>query len=409
MAVKQISFARDREQIFHRRELAEELVNRLSDPVYKSGLFLSAPRRTGKTTFIRADLLPMLREAGAVVIYADLWEQRSINPARVIISAIRDAILQESGVVLKTASAMGLKKVKVGGLEMDLDAIGTKEGDSLARTLEKLGAASDKPMVMVVDEAQHAQTTDDGRDTLFALKAARDAMILGEGKGFRFVATGSNSDRLRTLVSSKDQAFFGAKEEHLPELDDLYLEWVLSNSSFKPHLSLPLIRQGFEMFSRRPEYLQRLLKSLEEEPAFDAATIDRVFVERVTDSLEESRQTFLASLRSMEALDAAVFRRMARLGDRFTPFDEGALRDYQDFMTQAVPKIKVERPTKSGVQSALERLRRDSLVWNAGRGLWHIEDAQHVAWTRSEHDPAATGVQTTPSARKAASARASTP
>ena len=191
MAIKPLSFARDRELIFHRRQLAEDLINRLSDPVYKSGLFLSAPRRTGKTTFIRADLLPMLREAGAVVIYADLWEQRSINPAKVIISALRDAIVQESGVLLKASLAMGLKKVKIGGLEMDLDAIGTREGDSIARTLEKLGAASDKPIVMVVDEAQHAQTTEEGRDTLFALKAARDGMIMGEGKGFRFIATGS--------------------------------------------------------------------------------------------------------------------------------------------------------------------------------------------------------------------------
>ena len=409
MAIKPISFARDREHIFHRRQLAEDLVHRLSDPVYKSGLFLSAPRRTGKTTFIRADLLPVLREAGAVVIYADLWEQRSLSPARVIISAIRDAILHESGVVLKTATAMGLKKVRIGGLEMDLDAIGTKEGDSLARTLEKLGAASDKPIVMVVDEAQHAQATDDGRDTLFALKAARDAMILGEGKGFRFVATGSNSDRLRTLVSSKDQAFFGAKEEHLPELGDAYLQWVLDRSTFKTCLSLPVIRQGFDVFSRRTEYLQRLLKSMEDEPAFDANTIDRVFVERAGASMEHARQTFLASLRSMEALDAAVFRRMARLGDKFTPFDEGALRDYAALMSQDATRIKVERPTKSGVQSALERLRRESLIWNAGRGLWHIEDPQHAVWTRSEQGATANDGQTTPCARSASSDTASTP
>lgn len=382
--VKPLSFARDRELIFHRHKLAEDLINRLSDPVYKSGLFLSAPRRTGKTTFIRADLLPVLREAGAIVIYADLWEQRSINPAKVIISAIRDAILHESGMVLKTAMAMGLKKVKVGGLEMDLDAIGTQEGDSLARTLEKLGTAGEKPIVMVIDEAQHAQTTDEGRDTLFALKAARDAMILGEGKGFRFIATGSNSDRLRTLVSSKDQAFFGAKEEHLPELDDAYLEWVLSSSPFKAYLSLPVLRQGFEMLSRRPEYLQSLLKSLEEASDFDAATIDNEFVEKVAASMERSRQTFLASLRSMEALDAAVFRRMARLGEKFTPFDEGALSDYEALINKVNPQVKAERPTKSSVQSALERLRKESMVWNAGRGLWYLEDSQHVAWVRSE-------------------------
>lgn len=380
--IKPLSFTRDRELIFNRRELAEDLVHRLRDPVYKSGLFLSAPRRTGKTTFIRADLLPLLREAGAVVIYADLWEQRSINPAKVVISAIRDAIVEESGLVLKAALAVGLKKVKIGGLEMDLDAIGTQEGDSLARTLEKLGAASDKPIVMVVDEAQHAQTTEEGRDTLFALKAARDAMILGEGKGFRFIATGSNSDRLRTLVTSKDQAFFGAKEEHLPELGDAYLAWVLGSSPFKDDLSLPVLRQGFEMLSRRPEYLQGLLKTLEEDTGFDAATIDAVFIDKVTASMERSRQTFLASLRAMEPLDAAVFRRMARLGDAYTPFDEAALNEYAELMNRASPGAAAERPSKSSVQSALERLRRESMVWNAGRGLWYIEDAQHAAWAR---------------------------
>ena len=118
-----LSFARDREQIFHRTELAEDLLRRLVDPAYKSGLFLSAPRRTGKTTFIKSDLLPMLEEAGAIVIYADLWEQKSLNPAKVVTTAIADAILHEAGHVTKFAKAVGLKKVKVGGLEMDLECV----------------------------------------------------------------------------------------------------------------------------------------------------------------------------------------------------------------------------------------------------------------------------------------------
>ena len=382
MGLKPLSFARDRDLIFHRTQLAEDLLNRLGDPVYKSGLFLSAPRRTGKTTFIRADLLPALREAGAVVIYADLWEQRAVNPANVIVAAIRDAILHESGPVMRAAALVGLRKVKVGGLEMDLDAIGTHDGDSLSRTLGKLGDACEKPVVMVVDEAQHAQTTEEGRDTLFALKAARDAMILGSKKGFRLIATGSNSDRLRTLVSSKDQAFFGAREEHLPELDDHYLAWVLQESRFRQQLSLPVLRGGFEMFGRRPEYLQALLHTLEDETGFDGDTVDDVFLARATARMEDSRHTFLAVLRSMEPLDAAVFRRMAELGEKFTPFNEAALVHYQSLMQAADPGTTVERPGKSAVQTSLERLRKDSLVWNGGRGLWYIEDAQHQAWAR---------------------------
>lgn len=115
-----------------------------------------------------------------------------------------------------------------------------------------------------------------------------------------------------------------------------------------------------------------------------AKVIDGSFVERAAATMERTHQTFLASLRAMDALDAAVLRRMARLGEAFTPFDEEALGDYQALMQKSNPQAKAERPAKSSVQSALERLRKDSLVWNAGRGLWYIEDSQHATWLRSE-------------------------
>ena len=248
MSTKKFSLKADKDQIFHRRALAEALFERLQDPVYKSGLFLSAPRRTGKTTFLKTDLIPMLSGAGAIVIYADLWVQRDINPAKVIVASIVDAILEESGAITKAAKMLGLSKVTVGGLQMDLTVIGTQDGDSIANTLEKLSAAANKPIVMIIDEAQHAQTTEEGRNTMFALKAARDSLNMGAGEGFRLIATGSNSDRLMTLVASKDQAFFHAMQEHLPELDDTYLEWALENSPLKGKLSRSVLHDGFEIY-----------------------------------------------------------------------------------------------------------------------------------------------------------------
>ena len=85
------------EPIFHRPLLAIELIEYITSADASSGLFLAAPRRTGKTTFIKEDLVPSLREAGAVVIYADLWEDQSINPAIVITNAIRQAIVDNNG------------------------------------------------------------------------------------------------------------------------------------------------------------------------------------------------------------------------------------------------------------------------------------------------------------------------
>ncbi len=57
-----------------------------------SGLFLAAPRRTGKTPFVRTDLVDELRSRGAVVVYADLWADRQRDPAALIADALKTAL-----------------------------------------------------------------------------------------------------------------------------------------------------------------------------------------------------------------------------------------------------------------------------------------------------------------------------
>ncbi len=56
---------------------------------YGSGLFLAAPRRTGKSTFMREDLVPALKARGVVTTYVDLWEDRQRDPGLLIVDAVR--------------------------------------------------------------------------------------------------------------------------------------------------------------------------------------------------------------------------------------------------------------------------------------------------------------------------------
>jgi hypothetical protein len=56
--------------IYHRPDLAHDMATQLLSPGVldqglRSGLFLSGLRRTGKTTFLRQDLIPALENAGA--------------------------------------------------------------------------------------------------------------------------------------------------------------------------------------------------------------------------------------------------------------------------------------------------------------------------------------------------------
>lgn len=118
MATSAVSF-------FHRPKLAEKLTAALlhggAINAMTSGLFLAAPRRTGKSTFLREDLRPLLMERGVIVIYADLWKNREVDPGEVIASAIKEEMLKHKGVVARLAKSAGVDKVSVGGLSFAVD------------------------------------------------------------------------------------------------------------------------------------------------------------------------------------------------------------------------------------------------------------------------------------------------
>lgn len=367
------------ELVFHRTELAHYLADYIKSTDAASGLFLAAPRRTGKTTFIKEDLIPLLCDQGATVIYADLWEDKAINPSLVITHAIRAALLASDGLITRAAKAAGVTKFKVAGFEIDLATIGTQNGISIARALENFAVATQKAIVMVIDEAQHAQSSEEGRQTLFALKAARDAMKGAGRPGFRLVATGSNSSKLANLVNAKDQAFYMAPMEDLELLGADYLAWLLQTSTYRSKPTLSALQQGFDLCSHRPEPLRAVLRELSRCPLDAPDARDAQFLALMGQNLQSARESFLQSLRAMLPLDACVLRRMALLGKDFTPFDVTALAHYSQLLQSHGSGLDVV-PTQSSVQSALERLRKEGLVWNASRGIWLVEDSQHSAW-----------------------------
>ena len=124
---------------------------------------------------------------------------------------MRVELAKHQGLVARLARASGMDKVNLGGVSFSLDRIGLGDGISLSSALAALSDETRKTIVLVIDEAQHAITTDDGNDALFALKAARDELNSSHHHGLRVVATGSNQDKLAMLRNSKDQAFLGRR------------------------------------------------------------------------------------------------------------------------------------------------------------------------------------------------------
>ena len=375
--------------VFHRPDLANDLADLiLSDGALapaRSGLFLAAPRRTGKSTFLREDLMPALESRGAAVLYVDLWADKALEPGLAIVSLIRAALAQEDGALLKMFRKAGLDKVNVGGLGFDVAKVGLGTGVTLSAALATLSDRLKAPIVLMIDEAQHAATTESGNNALFALKAARDELNSSAHHGLRIVATGSSRPKLALLRASKDQAFFKAMMRNFPALGGDYVTWFVANTGLAHPLDVARTERSFERAAWRPEVLVQALGELADEngalPAADR--LDDAFEAAVGAAIEESDEAMLKVVRALTPLQGAVLRVMAMQAENYTPYAATSLAAYTEQLGQLDPgsTVKVDVPN---VQSALEALQGKSLAWRAAHGEYALEDQGLVELMRSK-------------------------
>ena len=364
--------------LFNRPVLANKFAERIASDKGASGTFIAALRRTGKSTFIREDLIPVLEQNGAKVIYVDLWANKLADPGDLIAGAIRDHLHKQAGVIAQFARKAGLEKVTIGGLQLNLDKIGTGVGDTLSKALEALSQETKSLIVMVIDEAQHAQTTENGSAALYALKAARDELNSTKHYGFRLVATGSNRDKLAILVQGKEQAFLHAKLVDLPNLGDDYLHWKMRSFAGDAKPSFGALKDAFERCTHRPEVLNDVLDDMELLETLNVDNVDEILDGMVQKSIQQARNSFFSMFKSLEPLQSALMQTMASQRADFAPFTE---KTYDACRALCRERTKEEvKIDSSSVGYALDLLRKYLLVWKSGRGVYSIEDTQHIAW-----------------------------
>ena len=368
--------------VFHRKELAHELALKLMDPplasAVRSGLFLAAPRRTGKSTFLVADLVPALENANARVIYVDLWRDIDREPADVIIEVIAAALSKEEGALARLTDVLRkIDSVSAGGL-LSVSVKGPDETQAYVSMTDALIALSDEieqVIVLIIDEAQHAITTKAGSKSLFSLKAARDALNINRTHGLRIVATGSNRDKLSMLRSSKDQAFFGAPLTTFPPLNEEYVRWFIEGRQLSDVLEVDVVTQWFIYAGHRPEILSAAADAVLYEIGADPTTIPERLKLAIEEEVRAVDEAQMRVVRSLTALQSAVLREMASSGTGYAPFEQATMDRYQVTLHQIAPSSTV-LPNDTNVQSALASLQKRGLVWRAARGVYALEDSR---------------------------------
>jgi hypothetical protein len=361
------------------QQLTQDLLGRNPFSDAPNGLFLAAPRRTGKSAFLQRDLRPALQAAGVVVVYTDLWVNKDKDPAAVIAQAIAAELLAHLGLSARAAQAVGLESVSVAGvLKLDTRKIGQPDGMTLSDALALLIDKAGKPVALVIDEAQHALASKAGETAMTALKSARDTINNAGGNRLMLVMSGSDRDKLMRLVNTTAAAFYGSHIHVLPSLAADYIAHVAGQleaayPTLKP-VDAPRLEAAFALLGNRPQFLKNAISQALNPLESGGLKLDDAIDAFARQQLAADQAQMEADFLGLRDVERLVVWRMLERGDAFRPYDGDALDFYTAQTGHAV--------TAQQVQAALNSLRNrePSLIWKSERGDYALDNAQMRDW-----------------------------
>ena len=368
---------------FPRRELARQLSKALQgNQIFTdahNGLFLAAPRRTGKSTFLKEDLKPELERLGMVVVYVDLWADQRRDPGGLIADAIGQALHPHLGAITKAAKATGLQNVSIAGtLQIDTTRIGRVDGTTLADALRALHEAAKAPVVLIIDEAQHALTSEDGEVVMAALKSARDQLNAPGKVNLMLVMSGSDRDKLLRLVNTNSAPFYGSQIQKMPELDQPFIDFVANLiEAQRPDVrpaDRELLYASFGKFGHRPQFFMAALGDALSPLSSHAGRFEHAVMAAAEQRQRDDEGQMESDYLGLKPLERAVLWRLLEQGQRFRPYDAEALRFYANKTGDKVTAAKA--------QNALESLRQHNppMVWKSARSEYAVDDAAMHRW-----------------------------
>jgi hypothetical protein len=361
---------------YHREQYASDLAQQLLKPTalqvqVRSGVFLSGIRRIGKTTFLRQDLIPALESMGALVIYVDLWADRSKSPAALVHDAVRNTLfdLAKPG----TKLLKRFKGINFGAagftFGFQVEALGKPSGVTLGEVFTELVDTVKTDVVLIMDEVQQALGSDEGNNLMFALKAARDAVNVRVGTpGYLlFLGTGSHKSLVADMATRRSQPFAGAVSTEYEPLGADFVGWKHEQLQQIIGIKLPtqdVIFQGFLSVGQRPEELQNALVLLQSRPE----NPDIAFPIICTTLAAVASEVEITTIKSMGELASAIFDRIVCGGEwgESGLFSAEAIKDYSELLG-----IVVDTPQ---VQNMLERLILANLIHRQSHGVYAVAD-----------------------------------
>lgn len=333
---------------FPRPALASDLARLLLSPTPLEGqlgsaVCLAGSARTGKSTFLRSDLVPELARCGVLGVYADV----GVGNRQDHFGQIRTALL--ASVQRKPAES------------------GRTGAHALLDAAARLLDVASTDVVLIVDGI-HGAASKKGRHSLLQSlsEVVREVNAGATRKErLRLLACGGGAASMQALLSDGGNGLAGARIYELPALDAAFVDFVLKTFGRAAGSVLPapaVAADAFERLGHRPEELLRAFALLRELPKnHDPDTALAATANALRIAISERQHSRLAEL---GALPFAVFSRMA--DGELAPFSDGAKSAYEQDLGR--------RPSTSEIQTALTALVSAKHVVRTGRGAYSCAD-----------------------------------
>lgn len=341
---------------FPRPTLAQAYLAQLLEGEEPLALF--SPRRTGKTEFLRKDLTPAADAAGMLVVYVDLWQDKTsaaVALTYALSSAVDDLLVPSSKVGRGLAAPVRGVSILGSGVTFGEDAKRAEPESQFVeidQLLRRLTLESGKKVLLLLDEVQQLALDQDGEAIVAALRASLTKL---QGRVYA-VLTGSSRDLLNDLFfRAKAPMYEFASVIRFPLLGKEFIEYALERFRRLTDRTLDVqeMLPAFERLDHRPKLLARLLEQLESHPQLSIADALRALqVER------DREHDYAGAWRSLSALQQALLVRVAAGAELYSA---KALEDYGVRLGTSVNPGSVKR--------AVDQLRKKGMLTKLSEGL----------------------------------------
>jgi hypothetical protein len=321
---------------------------------------LFAPRRIGKTYFLKNDLTPIARDAGFLTIYSDLWLNRG-SPLEAINYALEEAL---EDVTIPSGAVGKIAKTPIKGIA------GVQFGDEPKRRqlpdqpelrfdalITRIAKASGKRILLMLDEIQALAETPTGNSVIATIRA----VLSNRQKEVCAVFTGSSQHALSQMMSTIGAPMYQfAQLMDFPYLDDEYLQLLVKHFT-KVHpkkvISLDALRHGFEYLGYKPALIKDIVKEMSAEGIEDVGFALQKFM-----SDEKQIGGWQSNFESQAPLEQAL---LVAIAYELQPMSKETI--------SLLTKKSGSAVTVAKVRYALEKLRKAGILTKPS-GVYAIED-----------------------------------